>query len=357
MSDHPHSDLHGIPDWDAIARYAAGEGTDAERAEMRRALDSNAALRRFVEALHGVTTPSDPVAPTSAEVEVALRSVLARRDLAPSTEHSSPRRDILPLMRPQRSARVVMLRVAAAIVVVAGAGLLLRSSFGGDRGGVAPARAHLATAVGAIDSMTLADGTRILLGPGSRIDLDSGFGASNRTLSLTGDARFDVRHNSARLFTVRTSSATFRDVGTVFAVHSDSSQGSRVVVSEGAVSVSGSGGAGPVILRKGDRATVAASGSMSVERAAMVAEDTAWATGRLVFRDATVAHVAADVSRWYGLSLHVDSALASRRLTATFDRNAGADVGRVIAAMLGGGWRQRGNELDIVPAPAAPLSR
>lgn len=318
---------------------------------MGRRLDSNATLRRFVEVVSGATAVGEPVAPTSAEVEAALQSVLARREQAAS------RGRILPFIRPQRAARVTMLRAAAAIVIVAGAGLLLRSSFGDERGTAAPLRAHLASAVGAIDSMTLADGTRILLGPGSRIDLDAGFGTANRSLSLIGDARFDVHHNSARPFTVRTSSATFRDVGTVFAVHSDSSEGSRVVVSEGAVSVSGLGGAGPVILRKGDRATVAASGSMSVERSSMAAEDTAWAAGRLVFRDATVAQVAADVSRWYGLSLHVDSSLASRRITATFDRNAGADVGRVIAAMLGGGWRQRGNELDIVPAPGTPLSR
>jgi transmembrane sensor len=89
-----------------------------------------------------------------------------------------------------------------------------------------------------------------------------------------------------------------------------------------------------------------------VERSAAAAEDTAWTAGKLLFRDATVAQVVADVRRWYGIDLRVDSTLASHHVSAEFDRSASADVGRVVAAMLGGGFRQDGSTVYIVPAPA-----
>ncbi len=107
-------------------------------------------------------------------------------------------------------------------------------------------------------------------------------------------------------------------------------------------------------LRKGDRAIVASNGAVTVERSSAGADDIAWTSGRLLFRDAPVAQVVADVRRWYGIDLHVDSTLAGHRVSAEFDRNSGADVGRVVAALLGGGFRQDGKALYIVPPPATP---
>ena len=174
---------------------------------------------------------------------------------------------------------------------------------------------------------------------------------------LTGEARFDVVHDTSRPFTVHTATATFRDVGTVFSIHSDQAEGARVVVLEGAVAVEGAGNQQPVTLAKGDRASIAPDGGVQVQRSALAADDTAWAEGRLVFHDAPVPQVVADLRRWYGIDVHVDSSLAAHHVSATFDRGAGADVGRVIAAMLGGGFRQDGSVLYIVPAPTAPAPR
>jgi len=205
-----------------------------------------------------------------------------------------------------------------------------------------------------MDSVTLTDGTRVLLGPGSELTVAAGYGQSSRELKLVGEARFDVHHDSAKPFVVHTTAATFRDVGTVFSVHSDGNDGASIVVSEGAVAVQSTKGDSAITIGKGDRAMVAAGGAVNVARAALTAEDTAWVSGRLVFRDAPVAQVIADVKRWYGIDLRIDSALTHHAVSAQFDRNAGADVGRVIAALLGGGFRQDGSTLYIVPPAASP---
>jgi transmembrane sensor len=280
--------------------------------------------------------------------------VLARRE--DSRPVADTRRSPVVSLATYRSRwRDARFRAAAAVLVVAGAGLIWRAATSPDAtspASVAPAR--FATEVGKLDSLKLPDGSRVLLGPGSELTLAQGFGGSARELTLHGEARFDVVHDSTRPFIVHTSAASFRDVGTVFAVHSDEADGARIVVSSGVVSVEAKTGAAPLLLQAGDRATVAPTGTVHVERAAATSDDLAWTSGKLIFRDASVKQVTADLRRWFGVELKVDSSLASKTVTATFERASTTDVGRMIAAMLGGGLREQGDTLRIVAPPATP---
>ena len=95
--------------------------------------------------------------------------------------------------------------------------------------------------------------------------------------------------------------------------------------------------------------------TMQVQRAAVGSDDLAWTHGRLVFRDASVTQVVADLRRWYGVEVQVDSAFAERPVTANFDRAiAGLDVARIIAASIGGTVREEGGVLHIISIPAGP---
>jgi transmembrane sensor len=319
-------------------------------------LEANPARAALVGALGDVLRFPEPVAPTTAEVDAALASVSARRE--DSRPVADTRRSPVVSLDTYRSRwRDARFRAAAAVLVVAGAGLLWRATTSPDIGSpssAAPVR--FATAVGKLDSLQLPDGSRVLLGPGSALTLASGFGGSTRELTLQGEARFDVVHDATRPFVVHTTAASFRDVGTVFAIHSDEAEGARVVVSSGVVAVEAKSGVSPMLLQAGDRAIVAPGGTVRVERASATSEDTAWTGGTLVFRDASVEQVTADLRRWFGVELKVDSSLASRTVTATFDRASTTDVGRVIAAMLGGGLREQGDTLRIV-APLPTPSR
>ena len=343
MSDIPRSS--DSANWELLARFVAGDLTADERARLQRDLDANPARAELLERLGAAVRVADPAAPTAAETEAALVRVLARRD-----DGAAPRTPVIMLdaRRPARGA--FPWRAAAAVLLVVGAGLFYRSA--SRSSGVQPA--DYATAVGAIDSVKLADGTRVLLGPGSRLTVASGFGTTVRAVELTGEAKFTVTHDAAHPFTVHAGGATFRDVGTVFSVHSDAQEGARVVVSEGAVAVQGRAGDSEVTLHAGDKAAVAEAGGLTVQRAAANGDDLAWTSGRLVFTDAPITRVAADLRRWYGIELRVDSVFAGRTLNAAFSaHDPAADVGRIIAATLGGGVIQDNNILRIVPAPAA----
>jgi ferric-dicitrate binding protein FerR (iron transport regulator) len=288
---------------------------------------------------------------TAAEVEGALRSVLARRGdraIAPvgiGTDGA--------FAAAHRRWRTAALRAAAAVLVVAGASLTWRATRApAELGQPASTRAvsepaRFASAVGELDTLRLTDGTAVVLGPGSALTVARGFGGTAREVILRGEAHFDVVHDDARPFVVRSGRATLRDVGTVFAVRGDSATDVRVWVTEGAVDVREEGAGVAAILRAGDLATVSENG-VSVTRGAVTRGDLAWMRGDLVFRDAPFEQVRDGVRRWYGLELVAgDSVIAARRLTATLSGRRADGVGDLLAAALGGRATRTGDTLRI----------
>jgi transmembrane sensor len=174
-------------------------------------------------------------------------------------------------------------------------------------------------------------------------------------VELRGEALFDVPHDDARPFIVHAGGARVRDIGTVFSVDADPDGGVRVVVTDGAVAIRPEQGGGPeeLVLREGERG-VLAEGRPRAERAPATADDLAWTRGELVFRDASMTEVAAELRRWYGVELRAgDSAVAGRRLTASFEGEDSRKVLEVIALALGAEMTMRGDTAVLSAQPAA----
>lgn len=340
--------------WQMLARFVAGECTPAERTALERSLEADPARASLVRALEAAVRFPDSVPPTSDEVEGALARVRAR---GVDVRSGAGTRRIAALSLDAYRSRWLNARLAAAaaVLVVVGAGLVWRAIGAPAASSTATGTVtRFATAIGVLDSLRLPDGSQVLLGPGSEVVLAADFGAVTRELTLKGEARFDVVHDASHPFVVHTRSASFRDVGTVFAVHSDEAEGARIIVTSGAVALEVRPGTQPTLLATGDVGVIGAHGVVRVERHAASSDDLAWTEGRLVFRDATVAQVMADLRRWYRLEIRVDSALVARHLSASFDRGSSAsDVGRVVAAALGGVVRSESGVLHILPLPAA----
>ncbi|HEY0779519.1 MAG TPA: FecR domain-containing protein, partial [Gemmatirosa sp.] len=236
-------------------------------------------------------------------------------------------------------------------------------------GGGTSAPQRLATAVGQQQVVHLADGTQVVLGPGSTLDVPAGYGGTARRVRLTGEAYFRAVHDARRPFEVAAGDALIRDLGTAFVVRAAGTPGQPVdvAVTTGTVQLratADSAAPGPqhagVLLRAGDRGRVlAATGAGApstvavVARGADVASDTAWTTGHLVFRDAPLGEVAGALRRWYGLDLRFDDpAAADRHLTATFSGESTAAVLHVIGLATGVRLERRGD--TVVVREAAP---
>jgi transmembrane sensor len=324
--------------WEALARYLAGESSPQEQGTIREWIELDPARAELVAALERALARAVFVPPSDLDVEGALRAVTARRDILPIRPHRGFWRS-----RPA-------LATAAVLLLVLG-GTLWRSARSGGS-----ALAHV-TAIGQRDSLVLEDGTRVLLGPRSRLMLAAGYGRKNRDVDLTGVALFEVRHDAARPFRVHAGSAWISDVGTTFAVRSDSGQPVQVVVTSGSVTL-GPAGAPPergVTLTAGDLGVLHPDGRVAAEHDTATATELAWTQGRLVFDNAPLELVRAELRRWYGIELEiVDSSLAGRHLTASFTGEPVAQVLTVIALALGTSIEHRAGDTVVVRTIAGP---
>ena len=337
-------------DWERIARYVTGEATVEEARATQRWIESDTHLAEVVRVLESILANVARDATNDIDVESALNDVRARMH-EPKVLPFAPRAGDRP-----RSSRTLgaLLRVAAAIIIIVG-GVLLWDKTRESR--LESSEQTYATNVGERRQVVLKDGTRVLLGPTSRlVALASSVNDGQRLVALDGIAYFNVVHDPAHPFTVRAGSISIQDIGTAFAVENDDSAGTRVAVDSGSVAI-GAADQNHVrgaVLKARDRATVDAQGVVSVERSAVSEDDIAWTQGRLVFRDAPLILVGAELYRWYGVRLRVaDSSLVNLHLTASFSGEPIDRVLEVIALTLGARVERQGNVAIVRRATAS----
>ncbi len=189
----------------------------------------------------------------------------------------------------------------------------------------------VATAAGERRAVALADGSRIHLNGSTRLVLDR---EDPRFARLEqGEALFSVVHDDSRPFRVQAGGARLRDMGTVFNVVHDEDGTIRVEVAEGAVRYEE--GRERVDLGQGMTLRKERGGRPVVGRRSAEAI-TGWREGRLVYANATIAQIAADLSRNMGVEVSAEAGVASRPFSGVIrlDRDPERLFGRV-AALLG----------------------
>lgn len=318
----PHPTAPIPPDWERIARYLAGESTAAEAAEVQRWLDAHPSDARAIAALDAATKGGGSALARHVDVEAALRKVKTRRTR------------IFPHW-------YLGLAAAAAVAVFA----ILTRPDRIDTPAIPPDA--YSTERRTRDTVTLADGSRIILGPASRLSVSS----NSRTIELEGEAFFTIVHDAAKPYTVRAHGVVIRDIGTEFGVRGYRGEPLRVFVTAGAVELARPGGGSKVVLDSGDVGVVQTDGRMTRSADAVTSDDAAWTQGRLVFRDASMAQLTADLRRWFGVELQVnDSALAGRHFSGVVYTSESAErVANAIALSLGARAQRRGDTISIVP--------
>ena len=334
--------------WDAIARYLAGESPAEEQAAVRQWLARNPVDAKAIVALDGALSglAIPPGAQQGIDVEAALAKVKARRD-QPQLQvvrGGAPR--VGRAVAPERSRPWIQIAAAAAIVIAVG------TIFWRDSDSVQPpsettiAARTLSTPVGGRDSLMLPDGSQVILGPGSELTMAEGFGQNERRVTLTGEALFTVVHDDAKPFIVVANGVDIRDIGTAFVVHSDAG-GVRVAVTEGVVELTAARQS-PTRLNAGDAASVSPAGEVTAQRGVGAGDDLAWTKGRLVFRDTPLSEVSDDLRRWYGVHLEIaDPALRRRPISASFEGDSLKIVLDVISTAIGATVERRGDAVIL----------
>ncbi|WP_097304337.1 FecR family protein [Pseudomonas chlororaphis] len=179
--------------------------------------------------------------------------------------------------------------------------------------------AEFVTALGERRHVALPDGSQVDLNSRSRLRVR--YEQGQRSVELSeGEAMFSVEHDSSRPFVVAAGAGKVRVTGTRFDVRRDASQ-TRVAVEQGTVRVQGRDAADSdfVNLTAGLGTAVDAQGKVAAAYAVDPQVLTAWRNGKLVFNNASLSEVAAEVSRYREQPLRVGSEAVGRlRLTSVF---------------------------------------
>ncbi|UEB94154.1 FecR family protein [Pseudomonas sp. HN2] len=240
-----------------------------------------------------------------------LQGLWAAADRLPTSrlqalvETAPPRRERRPLLR---------YAVAASVLAVAlGLGLFSGLNHPGGY------RAGFATAQGERKHVALPDGSVIDLNSRSRLQVR--YEQDRRVIELSaGEAMFSVAHDPSRPFVVEAGSGKVTVTGTRFDVRREATQ-TRVAVEQGTVKVQGSHARDDefINLSAGLGTSVDAQGKVLPAYPVNPAELTAWRHGKLVFNNASLSEVAAEVSRYRDKPLTVTQPnVASLRLTSVF---------------------------------------
>ena len=298
-----------------LERYLAGEASAREAEIVRAWLAEDAAHAQLLADLRLIKhVANDTPPPTSVDAAwmQAVKTLGLRR-------------------KPRVFRRLLMVALAAAAVLIAviGGGRVLRR---------APQWKEYATAPAQRMVIRLQDGTQVTIAPKSRVRYTADFGRAHRDLYLDGEAYFQVAPDSQRPLRVHTPRSVTEDLGTAFVVRAYGDQNAtEVVVIEGRVSLSRAETTSPaVVLGLRDLGRLDASGPATVRRGVDVDRYLAWTKGVLAFDGTPLSEVMPALERWYNVEIRLsDSALAARRLTATFQNEPIDLVLKRIALTLG----------------------
>lgn len=181
-----------------------------------------------------------------------------------------------------------------------------------------PITARHATGAGETSGILLADGSRVTLNTRSRIEVR--LGAEDRRVTLmNGQAWFEVARDARRPFIVSAGDRDTIALGTKFDVRRTAG-GVQVTLVEGKVAVQPIVATNPssrVVLLPGEQIVTGGQGQ-KVRRVDLI-QIADWRSGRVDFRDASVAEAVAELNRYRTLPISYDDpAIGTLRVSGLF---------------------------------------
>lgn len=201
------------------------------------------------------------------------------------------------------------------------------------------------TAPGEMRTIALADGSTIVLAGDTRLETDPD---DPRYARLNqGQALFEIRHDDANPFVLAVGDDRLVDAGTIFDVAIRSERVS-VGVSEGAVIFNPSRQNARV--EPGEQLTFAPDGAAFEVSSLPLEQVGEWRGGRLTFRNASLADVAADIARATGIDVRVAEGSGFRPVSGSVTIDTLRSDPGALALLLGISVRREGDAW-ILDAP------
>lgn len=200
-------------------------------------------------------------------------------------------------------------------------------------------------------TVTLSDGTFVMLDAGSILRFPKKFSANKREVYLTGEAYFKVRHNALRPFVIHANQGIITVLGTEFNVRAwqnDDGQ-VQVVVLNGKVALKSKEAKDQngVIITKDEMSYLAPN---QPKPSAPVHVDVepyvAWMKRELILRNTPLSDVLDRLSRWYNLEIQLPNPIYKRvKVTGTFKKKSLDYILNAIGLMVNLQYKKEGGKV------------
>ena len=170
--------------------------------------------------------------------------------------------------------------------------------------------------------LTLEDGSHVLLSANSRLEYPKEFSSQgNRTVNLTGEARFEVTKDAHRPFIVSADKMQTQVLGTVFDVNAYPGNAPAVTLYQGRVKVGKAASPLEKEIVPGQCATLTTSGDIRLTKATQT-EKEGWTKDEFYYDNTEMITVLQNIGTWYNISVICHSAdLLHKRVHFRFSRN------------------------------------
>ncbi len=211
----------------------------------------------------------------------------------------------------------------------------------------APDLQQLATQNGSRSQLVLSDGTKVWLNAGSKLEYPKQFSANVRSVSLEGEAYFDVTHIEGQPFLVHTKTFTVKVLGTAFnirAYNDEDSAATSLIRGKIAVQLNAdttktimlrpkekliipTPSVTQVLVDSGKQKTdISRSHVLNVNKAFISTDrqntvlETAWTENKLAFKNTSFDKIAMALEKWFGVEIHFKNDNKKKlNLTGTFE--------------------------------------
>jgi ferric-dicitrate binding protein FerR (iron transport regulator) len=215
----------------------------------------------------------------------------------------------------------------------------------------------VSSAKGELKNIVLADGTKVLLAPASKLTYQVSFTSDKREVKLEGEAYFEVKHDNDHQFIVHTTNADIEVLGTIFNVNAYSNSNSiSTVLVNGKVKLefldSKRAKIGDCILFPSQKAIYnKKNGKYSVHKVDLKHE-LAWRDRRLSFKNDNFIEVMESLERFYNVDIIFESKrLPTKRFTGEFEHETITDFLETYKEWTKFQYKIKGDKIYIKTGP------
>jgi len=246
---------------------------------------------------------------------------------------------------PERNPFQLWSRIAAAVLLVVASGFIINYFISNNND------TQFQTADNTLE-ISLPDGSRIALNRNSELSYASDFGKTSRTVTLTGEAFFEVERDPQKPFIIQINEATIEVLGTSFNVQGYINRNElEVVVETGTVKFSVSEANKNVLLKAGDRGVFKKQSKELVSTTNTDINFLSWKTRKIVFTESNLRSVVDALNKIYNANITIAAQVPETCVvTVTFDQQSLEAVLNVLKTTLNLTYIVKDGQIEITDA-------